>query len=203
MTEHQVLFCPFCRECFEGQSSCPEHDLALVRLEQLGPDPLDPENSPEAVDERPLATIDPRFGRGWVAGAAVLSALAFLLEFVRGVNGTEGLTTRELAILLPSLWTLPLVTFTLLFILRRRRTPRALRSVRVLVPLVSLVTPATAAWALLRLHQGAAVWATGGRVIGMDVGPAVYVTVVAGIVGVIGGVRLGVLPRSGVRSTAA
>ena len=30
-----LLFCPFCRECFEGEAQCPEHELALVRFEDL------------------------------------------------------------------------------------------------------------------------------------------------------------------------
>lgn len=195
MTEHQVLFCPFCRESFEEVRACPEHDLPLVTFAELGPDPLDPQNQPEVIDTTELATWDLRFGRGYVAASALLVALAFLLEFVQGV-GTSGLTTRELAVTLPSLWTLPLVTFTLLFILRRRRTPRALRSVRVLVPLVALIAPATAAWAIYQLERGAAVWATGGRVIGMSLGPAVYVLALAACLGVWGGVRLGALPRS-------
>lgn len=196
MTEHQVLFCPFCRESFEEVRACPEHDLPLVPFAELGPDPLDPQNQPEAIDRTELSTWDPRFGRGYVAASAALVGLGFLLEFVRGVGASSGLSTRELAVTLPSLWTLPLVTFTLLFILRRRRTPRALRSVRVLVPLVALIAPATAGWAVYRLESGAAVWATGGRVIGMELGPAVYVLALAACFGVWGGVRLGALPPS-------
>src|SRR5690606_34261628 len=102
MTEHQVLFCPFCRESFEGLRVCPEHDLPLVSFAELGPDPLDPENMPEIIDATELATVDPRFGRGYVAAAAVLIGLAFLLEFVRGVGESSGLSTRELAVTLPS-----------------------------------------------------------------------------------------------------
>jgi hypothetical protein len=195
MTEHQVLFCPFCRESFEGLAACPEHDLPLVRFEQLGPDPFDPENMPEVIDRTPLATVDPSFGRGYVAAGAFLNVLALGLEFVRGVEGSEGLSTRELAITLPSLWTLPLVSVVLLYVLKRRDTPEAMRSVRVLVPLLALVSPLTAAWAVYRLEHGAAVWATGGRVIGVALGEAVYVVGFAACLILYGGVRLGVLPR--------
>ena len=30
-----VLFCPFCRESFEGETHCPEHELALVPFDRL------------------------------------------------------------------------------------------------------------------------------------------------------------------------
>jgi hypothetical protein len=169
--------------------------LALVQFEKLGPDPFDPENMPEVVDRTPLGTVDPSFGRGYVAAGAFLNALALALEFVRGVDGSDGLTTRELAITLPSLWTLPLVSFTLLYILKRRDTPEAMRSVRVLVPSLALVSPLTAAWAIYRLEHGAAVWATGGRTIGLELGSAVYAIGLAACLAFFGGVRLGVLPR--------
>jgi hypothetical protein len=194
MTEHQVLFCPFCRDCFEGRATCPYHDLPLVGFDKLGPDPFDPENMPEVIDETELATLDPAFGRGYVAVGALLNALALELEFVRG-KGTDGLTTRELATTVPSLWTLLLVTFTLAFILKRRRTPHEMRRVRVLVPALALVPLATVAWALHRLDHGATVWATGGRIIGTDVGTAVYAVALAACLIFYGGVRFGVLPR--------
>src|SRR3954447_13256416 len=103
MTEDQVLFCPFCRESFEGRSKCPEHDLALVGFDKLGPDPFEPENMPEVVDETPLATIDPAFGRGYVAAGALLNFLSLGFEFVRASADHPGLSTRQLAVSLPSL----------------------------------------------------------------------------------------------------
>jgi hypothetical protein len=105
------------------------------------------------------------------------------------------LSTRELATTVPSLWTLLLVSFTLAFILNRRRTPREMRRVRVLVPALGLVSVGTAAWALYRLDHGAAVWATGGRIIGTDLGSAVYAIGLAACLIIYGGVRFGVLPR--------
>ena len=30
-----ILFCPFCRESFEGEAVCPEHDLELVPIDRL------------------------------------------------------------------------------------------------------------------------------------------------------------------------
>src|SRR3954447_21659703 len=161
MSEHQVLFCPFCRESFEGRNTCPEHDLALVGFEKLGPDPLEPENMPELIDETPLATVEPSFGRGYVAAGAFVNALALGSKFVRSSATYPGITSHALARTLPSLWTLGLVSFTLLFVLHRRRTPRELRSVRLLVPVLAWISPLTVAWAFHRLQDGVLVWATG------------------------------------------
>src|SRR5688572_26279829 len=117
MAEPKILFCPFCRDSFEGERTCPEHDIALVPLERLPP-----------------ALFEPGYGRGLVAIGAVLNALSLALVFVRGKAGSDGLAAYELAVTAPSLWTLLLVSFTLLFVLKRRRTQRALRGLRVLVP---------------------------------------------------------------------
>src|SRR5436190_1914040 len=72
-----VLFCPFCRESFEGQAHCPTHDLALVPFRELGPE-LDPARDQERL---PLAT--PAFGRGLVLAGALLSLLALFLPLAR------------------------------------------------------------------------------------------------------------------------
>ncbi|HVZ36050.1 MAG TPA: hypothetical protein VG963_26665, partial [Polyangiaceae bacterium] len=69
MAAHQVLFCPFCRECFEDSSTCPEHELRLVPFDQLTPDPEAREDEGDAApptnaEEAHLAPFDPRFGRG-------------------------------------------------------------------------------------------------------------------------------------------
>ncbi len=192
MAAHQVLFCPFCRESFEDLTRCPDHDLVLIGFDRLGPDPLDAAHDPDVIDNAPLDALDLRFGRGWVAAAAVLNALALGCEFVRGVGPSAGLSVRELAVTAPSLWTLPIVSFVLLYALRRRNTPRALRGLRVLVPMLAFVTPLTFGWVMWRLHQGVAVWATGKRTIGLDPGSAWYVVAVASLMMLIGGLRLGV-----------
>lgn len=196
MPAHQVLFCPFCRESFEDRARCPEHDLPLVAFDRLGPDPLEAEHDPDVVDTTPLEPLDPRFGRLWVALGAVLNALTLGFEFVRGVGPSAGLSVRELAITAPSLWTVPLVSFVLLFVLRRRRTPRALRGLRVLVPMLAFVSPLTFGWVMWRLHHGVAVWATGQRTIGLDVGSAWYVMALASMFILVGGIKLGVHPKS-------
>lgn len=200
MPQHQVLFCPFCRESFEGHTRCPEHDIELVTFDRLAPDPTSVEEdddggstagTPESDENRILAALDPHHGRGFVAVGAVLNASALGFELLKGIGASAGLRTHEVAITAPSLWTLPMVSATLLYILHRRRTLAHLRGLRVLVPLLALLSPATLAWVFLRIRQGASVWATGGRRIGVEPGLAVYVVAIASVLIFWGGVRLG------------
>src|SRR5688572_14086790 len=115
MAEPKILFCPFCRDSFEGERTCPEHDIALVPLERLPPaehgvadEDDDGEGAPAAPagDDAPLALFEPGYGRGLVALGALLNALSLSLVFVRGKAGSDGLAAYELAITAPSLWTL-------------------------------------------------------------------------------------------------
>jgi hypothetical protein len=199
MAEPKILFCPFCRESFEGERTCPEHDIPLVPLAQLKPvsHELDEDDERPAppTDDTPLALFELGHGRGLVAAGALLNALALALEFVGGKEGGPGLRTYELAVTAPSLWTLLLVSFTLLFVLKRRRSARALRGMRVLVPALAFISPLTVSWVLWRLFRGAAVWAPGGRHIGLDLGPAVYAVGIASLLVLAGGARLGAGPR--------
>lgn len=192
MAEHQVLFCPFCRESFEGCARCPAHELPLVPFAALSPtrDGEDGEADDDDLDDderdarlapadRPLALFDLGHGRGLVALAALLDALALVLPLVSLEVG-RSLRTYELARALPALWSLGLVSFTLLFALVRRRSPRALASLRVLVPLLALISVALVGWLFHKLDEVALGW-----------GPAGYVIVLAALLMAIGGVRLG------------
>jgi len=194
MAEHQVLFCPFCRESFEGARVCPDHDLPLVPFHKLPPDPTAAE-APQVGDDTQLDTFDPRFGRAYVAGGALLNACAFAAEFVRFPGG-HGLSTLLLASSMPALWTLVLVSVTLLLVLRRARTLRMLRALRVLVPALALVAPATLAWELFRIRSGAVQWMAHVRSAQATPGAALYITLVASLLIGYGGVRLGAVRRS-------
>jgi hypothetical protein len=90
---------------------------------------------------------------------------------------------------LPGLWSLGLVSFTLFFVLQRRRTLRALRGMRVLVPALACVSPTTVLWELHRLRSGAALWLTRGGP--LQVGPALYLVFAAALLIGYGGTRLG------------
>lgn len=189
MAEHQVLFCPFCRESFEGSRTCPEHDLKLVPFSKLAPDPAESRALSQVDDDRPLAPFEPRFGRAYVALGALANLLALPLALIR-LPGGKSYSTLFVAAARPALWTLGLVTFTLFFVLQRRRSPRALRGMRVLVPALACVAPATVLWELHRLRGGAAAWLTRGEP--FELGPALYVVLAAAALTALGGARLGV-----------
>jgi hypothetical protein len=191
MAEHQVLFCPFCRESFEGLESCPEHDLRLVPFSKLAPDQSEKTTLSHVDEDQSLALYELRFGRAYVALGALANLLALPLPLIR-LSGGKSYSTLFVAAARPALWTLALVTFTLLFVLQRRRTLRALRGMRVLVPLLACVSPATVLWELQRLRGGAAAWLTRGEP--LELGPALYVVLAAAVVIAVGGTRLGVQP---------
>jgi hypothetical protein len=153
MAQHQVLFCPFCRESFEGQSQCPEHELALVPLARLAEDDAHEDDLEEPKPERdlrPLGLFDPSQARGWVALGALCQLTALPLPLLR-LAPDERVATYELARAIPSLWTLSLIAFTVFYALARRRTPRGLRSLRVVVPALGAVALACLLWAFGRL----------------------------------------------------
>ena len=95
MDDSPVLFCPFCRESFEGEKTCPEHELTLVSFDRLGPDPEDPELLPEVIDQQPVAMLALGYGRGWVLFGAVLNLLALPMTMVRGASASISLSYRR------------------------------------------------------------------------------------------------------------
>jgi hypothetical protein len=195
MAQEMVLFCPFCRESFEGEVVCPEHEMPLVPFDRLPRSELDAHDgegeASELADDTPLGAFDPRVGRAWVGAGAIANLLALALVFAYRKDSGQGLLTYELATRSPSLWTLLLVSFTLLFVLKRRRTPRALRSLRVLVPALACVSPMTVAWVLYRLREGLV---SRSPPVG-DPGVAVALVLIGAALVFFGGMRLGVLPR--------
>ncbi|HVZ31866.1 MAG TPA: hypothetical protein VG963_05540, partial [Polyangiaceae bacterium] len=89
----------------------------------------------------------------------------------------------------PSLWTLGLVSFTALYVLARRRTPQALRGLRVLMPLLALISPVTLLWALGRLG-----WS-------VELGSAPYAVALGSGLMLVGGFKLGVSGTPAARSS--
>lgn len=75
----EVLFCPFCREPFEGLTECPEHKVTLVPITALGE--ADARRIPD--EDAKLATHDLRFGRGIVLAGALLTWVAVSLPVVQ------------------------------------------------------------------------------------------------------------------------
>jgi hypothetical protein len=189
MSEHQVLFCPFCRESYEGAKVCPDHDLALVPWGRLAPAPH--EQDPDDLhDHETLRIWELGAGRGLVAAAALLNAGA--LSGALGSAQDPPLGSHpalSFGAAFPVLWTLPLVSFTLLFVLGRRRTRAALRSMRLLVPLLGL--PSLAALCVVDHRLGRPVGTLFLGLRGGGPGTAVCAVLAASLLMLIGGLRLG------------
>jgi len=121
----KILFCPFCRDGFEGRTECPEHELMLVPIDKLP-------RKAEAALESVTFFGDPRLGRGIVLFGAVLVLAGFIAPLVRGA----GISASALEVAIDgadNLWLTPGAASALLWILSRRRSRDALRAARAAV----------------------------------------------------------------------
>jgi hypothetical protein len=142
-----VLFCPFCRECYEGVDRCPEHDLPLVPFDRLPP-----EGDDAPPDDAPLGLHDLRFGRGWLLLGAMLLLVGMALPFVSTADTTA--TAYGLAMdRAINLWILVAVAGALLSTLMRRRTPAQLRGSRVAVGVLGMLAAVSIGYTLGRVHR--------------------------------------------------
>jgi hypothetical protein len=154
----QVLFCPFCGEAFEGATSCPEHELALVPWREL------PQPAHEPPADEPLSWFSPRLGRGLVALGAGVLLMAFAALPLARVEGALQMGGTMLALAIggtPRLWLVPAAAWAELAILYRRRTPSAMRGARLAVALVALVPAVACFWAWLGARAAVALLADG------------------------------------------
>jgi hypothetical protein len=197
-----VLFCPFCREAYEGLRDCPEHDLPLVPFDRLTGTGTESDDDGTPGDDEPLDAFDLRFGRGLVGFGCLLFVVGFLCPLAVievGDRGTMLVTGPSVAVThAPSLWTLPLCGMGGLWLLGWRRTPRQMRSVRVVVPLL-VVAVALATWVALRRADR---WAmllgdlAGGMLTARaSVAWGVGVLALGAVLVLAGAARLGVVPR--------
>ena len=118
----RILFCPFCRDAFEGCAECPEHELTLVAIDQL---PRTPESALDSV----TFFVDPRLGRGLVLLGATLILLGFVAPFV----SARGVSASALEVAIDgagNLWLIPGAALALLWILWRRRSRDTMRAAR-------------------------------------------------------------------------
>lgn len=182
------LFCPFCRECFEGERECPEHELALVPFDRL---PRDRTAERPPGDDEALAVWEPGYGRGLVFAAALAMAIGFLVPLVHGHQGGESVSESayEMAVLkAPNLWVIPSVAVGLAWVLLRRRTPRSLRSLRVAVPLMALLALTAVVYTLFRVHRTVA---ASGAPMQIELGAGVFLIAGAGALATVAAFRLG------------
>jgi hypothetical protein len=120
-----ILFCPFCREGFEGLRECPEHELTLLPWDRMPRTPSPP------IDEVTFF-VDPRLGRGGMLLGASLVVLAFFVPFVR-VRGVDA-SALEVAIDgAHNLWLTPIAAMAVLGTLFLRRARHSMRSARLAV----------------------------------------------------------------------
>lgn len=161
----ELLFCPFCRECFEGTKECPDHELMLVPFLEL------PKQDEELLDlQTPFGLFEPRFGRAVLAVSALLVLAGFMMPVVTHVSA-EGASQSVTGALLSArraanLWTVPAGGAIWLSILYRRRTRAALRAARLAVMGVGLIGLVSVVFTAFRLHRGAVA-------AGAEVNPAV------------------------------
>ena len=199
----RILFCPFCRECFEGPFEggsvagggprCPEHDLALVAFDAL------PRNAEDIASETPrddqeMSTFDGRFGRGIVVAGALTFVISFALTFVdigfagdmHGFSGFEAASGRA-----PNLWTVPFVGVLLIAILSRRRSLAKMRSARLSVMLLGLAPLFAIGYSYFRVLEGAAAGFSRAAEMNVSPGVGVWVTAIGTALVVYGSRRLG------------
>lgn len=197
MTADAVLFCPFCREPFEGLAHCPAHDLLLVPFRDLGPE-QDP-----ARDTEPVSRFQPGFGRGFVFAGAALTFLAFFFSLA-SLSGQVNITNSMLELArgrAPRLWLVPLAAAAQLVVLHRRRSLFSLRGARLTVLVFALVPSAAVASALFGIERAAQL--LGERMsstIDMQIGAGAWLVWLAALSSLYGGLRLGVRPLRRVRS---
>jgi hypothetical protein len=120
-----ILFCPFCRDGFEGRTECPEHELTLVAIDKL------PRRSQQTL-ERVTFFGDPRLGRGPVLFGATIVLLGFVVPFVSARDVVA--SALEVAVDgAGNLWLTPGAAVAMLWILWRRRSRHAMRGARAAV----------------------------------------------------------------------
>lgn len=148
-----VLFCPFCEESFEGETRCPEHDLALVTLLRL-----QRQRGPAIpADDEDVALHDGRFGRGLLLVAAATVLVAFFLPVLRvvypdGESSASGFAAASSVA--ANLWVVPAVAVAFLSILLRRRTPAKLRGSRLAVAALAGLGLTSLGFTLARVYAG-------------------------------------------------
>jgi hypothetical protein len=191
--DDQLLFCPFCKECFENATVCPDHELPLVPF-----DALPKAKHRGARDDDALAMHDLRFGRGLLAASFALIFVGFMLpmitttlEHASTVNGFE--VASRVA---PNFWAVPLVGAAFVSILFRRRTPRKMRGVRLAIPVLGIIGATSLAFTLHRIFEGAEKMSERyGQDVVVSMEPGVWVMALGLLLSIVAGFRFGVTPE--------
>lgn len=189
--DDRLLFCPFCRECYEGERECPVHELELVEFQDL----------PKQAHERelpgwqePVAPWEPRFGRAWMALGAAALLVGFFLPVVAATTeaGTQSWTGFQVATGPgKNLWTVPFAAALFLFFLYRRRTPLQMLGARLVGIVLAVMPVVSLAYSLVNVER-AAERAAGAMTV--DWGVGVWVIGAGTLLSLIGSIRFGAMP---------
>lgn len=189
----EVLFCPFCRESFEGERVCPDHELVLVPFDEL-PSARRPDAPEEHED---LSPYDPRYGRGLLFGGVVITLAGFLLPFATTAMNGESLTLTgfELAARRPILWAVPFVSLALVVVLAVRRSPAGMRGARLAVPMLALLAGMAVGFGVFVVRRFAEERQTHwGMEVDVTFGSGIWVMAAGLLLCVVAGFRLGITP---------
>ncbi len=148
-----VLFCPFCRESFEGKTRCPDDDLPLVAWDAL---PTRAES--ELGEDEEARLTDLRRGRAELLLGGALLLLSSIAPFVEiaGDGRVQQFTSLSAASsAAPSLWSVPFAGALFVSLVLRRRTPRQMRGARLAALFVALVPVAAMAYSAWRIQAAA------------------------------------------------
>lgn len=189
--DSRLLFCPFCRECYEGETHCPEHELALVELADL---PRQAHERAVAWDER-VAPWEIRFGRiELVLGVIAVLVGFFALPLVVGSFDDRPVAWSALSMAssrAPNLWTVPFVAVLFIVFLYRRRTPLEMRGARLAGVVLALMPAISLGYSLWNVQRGVARMH---GAIALDWGAGVWVIGAASVLLLIGSLRFGSMP---------
>jgi hypothetical protein len=180
----KLLFCPFCRECFEDTDRCPDHDLPLVPFQEL---PVPPR---EQEDDAPVPMLDPSRGRAELTVSAVALLGGFLAPLVEvsALGRTQSFTALAAAAeRAPNLWSIPIAGALFASLVARRRTPLQMRGARLASLMVALAPIVSIVYSVRRMLMAATL--EDGVTVTVLWGP--YVVVAASILAAVGSIRFG------------
>ncbi len=184
-----MRFCPFCKEAFEGVDECPDHDLKLVKFDEL------PDARRRLADEELLAPLDLRYGRGVVLAGTLALFVGFCLPLVTTTVAGDAHTVAALGFAtyrFSPLWAIPMAAGAAASVVLRCRTRRSLRRMRLAVPVLGLVAGTPTVYAISFFHRGAAAAGTSLQVAAdVTLREGFYLIALGAVAFLVGGFRLG------------
>jgi hypothetical protein len=195
--EQVMLFCPFCREAFDDVTRCPDHDVALVTLRELGQ-----LAAAVAADDSPLPLMSGRCGRWQIALGAIATLIAFGCPFgeLQGEISVQNSLLAMARARALRLWMVPAAAFALLLMLYRRRTPQQLRGARLAALFVSCLPTLVVGYTWYGAHRAALALADKtGSSVAFHLGFGSMLVFASAFMLVWGSVRLGLQRRPRVR----